>query len=40
MRSFLLACIVAVVIAFIGAWGLSYLQEPASAAFATQEARI
>jgi len=40
MRSFLLACIVAIVVAAIGAFGLNYVQEPASVAFTTQGARI
>ena len=40
MRSFLLACVVAVVIAAIGAVGLDYLQEPVSVAFTTTGARL
>jgi len=40
MRSFLLACIVAIVLAGIGAWGLSYMQESASVAFTSDGVRI
>ncbi len=40
MRTFIVACIAAVVIAFIGAFGLNSIQEPASVAFTTQEARL
>jgi hypothetical protein len=40
MRSFILACVAAVVIAAIGAAALNYLQEPVGVAFATGGARI
>ncbi len=40
MRTFILACAAALVIAAIGAAVLSYLQEPVSVAFATGGARI
>ena len=40
MRSFIIACVSAVVIAAIGALFLGSLQEPASVAFTTQSARI
>jgi len=40
MRIFILACISAAVIAAISALVLSYLQEPASVAFATTAVRI
>jgi hypothetical protein len=40
MRTFIMACIVAVVIAAIGALGLSFVQEPVSVAFTTESARI
>lgn len=40
MRSFIIACVSAVVIAAIGALFLSSLQEPVSVAFTTQSARI
>jgi len=40
MRSFIVACIAAVVIAAIGAFALSQVQEPVSIAFATRGARI
>jgi hypothetical protein len=40
MRSFLIACIAAIVVALIGALALSYLQEPVSVAFTTAGARI
>jgi hypothetical protein len=40
MRIFIAACITAGVIAVIGAVTLSYLQEPAKVAFATQGVRL
>jgi len=40
MRSFIVACIAAVVIAAIGAFALNQVQEPVSIAFATGGARI
>jgi hypothetical protein len=40
MRSFVTACVAAVVIAVIGAFALSYIQEPASVAFTTQGAHL
>ena len=40
MRSFIMACLAAVVVAVIGAMALSYVQEPVSVAFTTQSARI
>ena len=40
MRTFIAACVAAVVIAAIGAAALSYLQEPVSVAFATGSTRI
>jgi hypothetical protein len=40
MRSFIIACIAAVVIAIIGAVTLNFIQEPAEVAFATESARI
>jgi len=40
MRTFIAACIAAVVIAAIGAAALSSLQEPVSVAFATGSTRI
>jgi len=40
MRSFILACVAALVIAAIGAAALNYLQEPVSVAFSTGGSRI
>jgi hypothetical protein len=40
MRSFILACIAAAVIAAIGAVILNFIQEPADIAFTTESARI
>ena len=40
MRSFIIACVVAVVIAAIGAMILNFVQEPVDVAFATEAARI
>jgi hypothetical protein len=40
MRSFIAACVAAVVIAAIGASVLNYYQEPVDVAFATESVRI
>jgi hypothetical protein len=40
MRSFIIACIAAAVIAAIGAIFLNFVQEPADVAFTTESARI
>lgn len=40
MRSFVLACVAAVVIAAIGASVLSFIQEPVSVAFTTEGVRL
>jgi hypothetical protein len=40
MRSFIIACIAAVLIAVIGAFALNSVQEPVSVAFTTQGARL
>ena len=40
MRSFITACVAAVVIAAIGALALNSVQEPVAAAFATDAARV
>jgi hypothetical protein len=40
MRSFLIACITAAVIAAIGAIILDFFQEPADVAFTTESTRI
>jgi hypothetical protein len=40
MRSFIIACIAAAVIAAIGAIFLNLVQEPADVAFTTESARI
>jgi hypothetical protein len=40
MRSFIMACIAAAVIAAIGAFVLNFVQEPADVAFTTESARI
>ncbi len=40
MRSFIVSCVAAVVIAIAGAMFLSFIQEPVSVAFTTQSARI
>lgn len=40
MRSFIIACIAAIIIAALGALALSYVQEPVSVAFRTEGARI
>jgi hypothetical protein len=39
MRSFILACIAAVIVAAIGAVALDRLQEPVAVAFSTESAR-
>ena len=39
MRSFIMACIVAVVIAAVAAVALSFFQEPVEVAFATSSVR-
>jgi hypothetical protein len=40
MRSFVIACIAAVVIAAVGATALNYFQEPAAVAFSTESVRL
>jgi len=40
MRSFILACVAAVIIAVAGAVGLNHLQEPVGVAFATSSVRL
>jgi hypothetical protein len=40
MRSFIIACIAAAVIAAAGAIVLNFVQEPADVAFTTEAARI
>jgi hypothetical protein len=40
MRSFIVACVAAVVIAAIGAVALNSLQEPADVAFSTSGVRL
>jgi hypothetical protein len=40
MRSFIVACVAALVIAAVGAAALSVIQKPVSIAFATGSARI
>jgi hypothetical protein len=40
MRSLIIACIAAVVIAAIGAIGLNFIQEPVNVAFSTEAVRI
>lgn len=40
MRSFVIACLAAIVFAAIGGLVLDYFQEPASVAFTTASARI
>ena len=40
MRSFIIACVAAVVIAAIGAAVLNFAQEPVDVAFTTESARI
>jgi len=40
MRSFIIACIAAIVFAAIGAVALNFLQKPVEVAFATQSVRL
>jgi len=40
MRSFIMACIAAALIAAIGAMILNFVQEPVDVAFTTESARI
>jgi hypothetical protein len=40
MRSFIIACIAAVVIATVGAVALNFFQEPVDVAFATGAVRL
>ena len=40
MRSFITACVAAVLVAVIGAIGLSAVQEPVSVAFSTEAVRL
>jgi len=40
MRSFVIACVAAVVIAAIGAFALNSFQQPVAAAFATESVRV
>lgn len=40
MRSFILACVAAVVIAAIGAFALNSIQEPVAVAFSTGGVRL
>lgn len=40
MRSFIFACIAAVIFAAIGAVALNWFQEPVDVAFATQSVRL
>jgi len=40
MRSFIIACIAAIVIAAIGAFALSLLQKPVGVAYATRSVRL
>jgi len=40
MRSFILACVAAVVIAAVGAVALNFFQKPVDVAFATVGARV
>jgi hypothetical protein len=40
MRSFILACVAAIVIATIGAFALDSLQESVSIAFTTESVRV
>ena len=40
MRSFITACIAAIVIAVVGALALNALQKPADVAFSTEAVRI
>jgi hypothetical protein len=40
MRSFVAACIAAIVLAVVGAVALSHMQEPVSVAFSTVSVRL
>ena len=40
MRSFIVACVAAIVIAVVGAYALGAVQKPAEKAFATESVRI
>jgi hypothetical protein len=40
MRSFILACLAAVVIAAVGAVTLDYVQQPVGVAFSTESVRL
>ena len=40
MKSFIIACVVAVVVAVIGAIGLNTIQEPVDEAFSTSAVRL
>ncbi len=40
MKSFIIACVVAVVVAVIGAIGLNIIQEPVDEAFTTNAVRL
>lgn len=40
MRSFIVACIAVIIIAAVGAIALNQFQEPTSAAFTSESARI
>jgi hypothetical protein len=40
MRSFIVACIAAIVIAVVGAVALNHVQEPVSVAFSTAGVRL
>lgn len=40
MRSFIAACVAAVVIAALGAVALNFFQEPVNIAFSTQNVRL
>jgi hypothetical protein len=40
MRSFIAACVAAVVIAVVGAIGLNFLQTPSAVAFSTESVRL
>jgi hypothetical protein len=40
MKSFIVACVVAVAVAVIGAIGLNTIQEPVSEAFSTSAVRL
>ncbi len=40
MRSFIIACVAAIVLAVVAAYALNAFQEPVSVAFSTQSVRI